>query len=691
MGIIIKNFKNNRWFFIVIFLTIISGVFFIAWVFNSTNSELRENLLEKAELVAPAVNLDYIKVLAGNETDLTKPDYLRLKEQFSNIRSANPDFRFIYLLGKNDTGGIFFFVDNENTDSEDYSYPGQLYEEASEELKTVFDSGKAIVEGPVKDEWGAWVSPLVPIIDPVSKKVIAVMGMDIDAGKWEWIVFSKSIMSLATILLIILLLIMILNVLRSTSKLKENEEKYRRFFATSRDGTFMTSIEGKVLDANDSAVKLFGYRDMEDLFNANILDLYTYPEDRRIFSGILTEKGHVEEYPVLLKKKDGRPVDCVVTAVIVKNLNGTPVAIQGTVRDVTEKKKDEMNIRNMNRELSTMVGKLEARSTLSKTVSELREYLSASSSVSEIGPVIARYLKKMFPLSDGALFLLSPSKTDLETVARWGNYSENIEENFMSPDDCWGLRRGQNYIIENSESDVPCSHIKDPVSGVLYACFPLVAKNEIIGLLHIRCSSHSTYDAEKRLYFKETAETLTALLSLSISNLRLNEKLSMLSIKDALTGLFNRRYLEETFIRESVRAKRNKSNIGIIMADIDHFKKFNDIHGHAAGDAVLKQISKFLSSSIRGCDIVCRYGGEEFVLMLPDADLCNTFLRAQNLVEKAKNMQFDFNGITLGPVTLSMGVSAYPEKGEKLEELLRVADAALYRAKNEGRDRAVSS
>jgi diguanylate cyclase (GGDEF)-like protein len=248
-----------------------------------------------------------------------------------------------------------------------------------------------------------------------------------------------------------------------------------------------------------------------------------------------------------------------------------------------------------------------------------------------------------------------------------------------------------NYIVEESETDVPCNHIKDPQSGVLYACFPLFAKNEIIGLLHIRCGSHSSYETEKRTLFKETAETLTALLSLAVSNLRLNEKLSMLSIKDALTGLFNRRYLEETFIRESVRAKRNKSSIGIIMADIDHFKKFNDIHGHAAGDAVLKQISHFLSTNIRGCDIVCRYGGEEFVLILPDANLENTFMRANTLVESIRKVQMDFNGTVLGPITMSMGVSAYPEKGEKLEELLRVADAALYRAKQEGRDRVVSS
>lgn len=685
------NIKNNLWFFIAILVTVISGIFFSIWLFNSTNRELRKNLLQKAELVAPAINLDRVKALAGTEDDASAPDYIRLKQQFSNIRSADPDFRFIYLLGRNDSGKIFFFVDNENPDSKDYSHPGQLYEDASEELITVFDSGKSFVEGPVEDEWGVWVSTLVPVKDPLTHKVIAVMGMDIDAGKWKWLVFSKSLMSLATIILVVLLLIMILHVLRSTSKLKENEEKYRRFFATSRDGTFMTSIEGQILDANDSAVRLFGYADKTDFFKANILDFYTYPEDRRIFSGILIEKGYAEAYPVVLKKKDGTPVDCIVTAVIVRNSNGTPVAIQGTIRDVTEKKQDEMSIRNMNRELSVMVEKLEARNLLSKTVSELREYLSASSSVSEIGPVITRYLKKLFPQSDGALFLLSPSKTDLETIAKWGNYSDEMEENIMSPDDCWGLRRGMNYIIEESETDVPCSHIKNPKKGVLYACFPLVAKNEIIGLLHIRCSSHSSYDTEKRALFKETAENLTALLSLAISNLRLNEKLSMLSIKDALTGLFNRRYLEETFIRESVRAKRNKSNIGIIMADIDHFKKFNDIHGHAAGDAVLKHISTLLSSSIRGCDIVCRYGGEEFVLILPDADLDNTFLRAQNIVEKIRNIQFDFNGMTLGSVTISMGVSAYPEKGEKLEQLLRVADEALFRAKREGRDRVVSS
>ncbi len=164
-----------------------------------------------------------------------------------------------------------------------------------------------------------------------------------------------------------------------------------------------------------------------------------------------------------------------------------------------------------------------------------------------------------------------------------------------------------------------------------------------------------------------------------------------LSVRDSLTGLFNRRYLDETLERELSRAGRKHLSVGIIMLDIDHFKDFNDSYGHAAGDVVLQALGASLIASIRGSDIACRYGGEEFVLILPEASLEATRQRAERLRLDAKKLKLSHSGMLLETVTLSLGVAAFPEHGSSRLPLLAAADAAMYRAKDEGRDRVVAA
>jgi diguanylate cyclase (GGDEF)-like protein len=166
-------------------------------------------------------------------------------------------------------------------------------------------------------------------------------------------------------------------------------------------------------------------------------------------------------------------------------------------------------------------------------------------------------------------------------------------------------------------------------------------------------------------------------------------RLLELSHHDPLTGLLNRRYLEEMFTREIVRAARKGYSIGIIMADIDHFKQFNDIHGHAAGDAVLVQVGHFLQAHVRESDFTCRYGGEEFLMILPEATREITQLRAEQIREEIHGLQVQYEGQSLEMVTLSLGVAMYPQHGSTKELLFSAVDAALYRAKNEGRDRVI--
>lgn len=182
---------------------------------------------------------------------------------------------------------------------------------------------------------------------------------------------------------------------------------------------------------------------------------------------------------------------------------------------------------------------------------------------------------------------------------------------------------------------------------------------------------------------QDLAQIAAQTRQLSLNEARLREQ----SVRDVLTGLFNRRYLEETMPRELARAERLHGPLGLLLLDIDHFKRVNDTYGHAVGDDVLRQLGNLLKSNVRGSDIACRYGGEEFVLLLPEAAREVTCQRAETLRAGAKSLTVSHQGRPIEPITISIGVAAFPADGATPAALLKSADDALYRAKREGRDR----
>jgi diguanylate cyclase (GGDEF)-like protein len=185
------------------------------------------------------------------------------------------------------------------------------------------------------------------------------------------------------------------------------------------------------------------------------------------------------------------------------------------------------------------------------------------------------------------------------------------------------------------------------------------------------------------------ARTVADHICLAISNLRLQETLRGQSIRDPLTGLFNRRYLEVSLEREMLRAMRGHNSVGAVMMDIDHFKHFNDTYGHDAGDTLLREVGRCLQEHIRGGDIACRFGGEEFILIFPEASLEDTICRAEAIRETVKHLDVTHRGQHLDSVTLSLGVAAFPEHGDTADGIVHSADEALYRAKRAGRDQVI--
>jgi diguanylate cyclase (GGDEF)-like protein len=310
--------------------------------------------------------------------------------------------------------------------------------------------------------------------------------------------------------------------------------------------------------------------------------------------------------------------------------------------------------------------------------------LRACLSTDEAYSVIVRVAQQIFPVHVGALYVITPSRNLVESAALWGD--PELAERVFAPDECWALRRGRIHWVEDTRTGLLCKHLHRP-SPPGYLCVPMMAQSEALGVLHLAQSDNNPMTESKQ----RLAVTMAEHIAMALSNLKLHETLRSQSIRDPLTGLFNRRFMEESLELEIRRATRNQRPLGVIMIDLDHFKHFNDTFGHEAGDTLLRELGALLQTNIRGEDIACRYGGEEFTLSLPEGSLEVTRQRADFLREAIKHIDMQHRSQPLGRITASMGVALFPEHGRTGKALLESADAALYKSKNDGRDRVTTS
>jgi diguanylate cyclase (GGDEF)-like protein len=339
--------------------------------------------------------------------------------------------------------------------------------------------------------------------------------------------------------------------------------------------------------------------------------------------------------------------------------------------------------------LARRVDELVAQRTQEVDVlNRLSELLQASDDVDEAYGVIGRLVQPLFPDESGWLAVYGGGRDQAEVVARWGPDRAEPPEAIFRTDSCWGLRRGRPYIMTGPRSGPPCRHLPSPPPSASM-CLPLAAQGETLGLLHLHRGPNPIDDAGAT--FPETkvrfASMVAEQISLSLANLRLRDTLRAQSIRDPVTGLYNRRYMEETLERELRRAERAGRPLGVVMLDIDHFKQFNDAFGHDSGDTVLRRLGDYLQANLRRGDVACRQGGEEFVLIMPETTPEDARRRADQLREGAKDLRVAHLGRSLGTLTVSIGVAAFPQHGTTGDGLLKRADAAMYRAKQAGRDK----
>ena len=350
------------------------------------------------------------------------------------------------------------------------------------------------------------------------------------------------------------------------------------------------------------------------------------------------------------------------------------------LRDAIERQRAARDAQRMNDDLAHYVNALEETARESDLMTVGRNELQLCVEVQQVYETAAVSFSRLLPETSGCLYMINSSRNHVEVVSSWGEASH---DDFSTPEACCALRSGQPRWRQPGVSEIHCSHFKGTAPS-RYHCRPIIAHGNTIGLLYIQCASDEAIRQVNG--HMDAVRQLVQITALAIATLNLRTKLENQSIRDALTGLFNRHFMQISLEREMVRAHRRKQIMAVLMLDVDHFKTFNDTHGHAAGDEVLKAFAEVFKSNVRAEDIVCRYGGEEFTIILPDTTVKGACDRADSIVSAISDLKIQFGQHTFDGFGVSIGVAFYPGDGDTYDQVLQHADAALYEAKHNGRN-----
>lgn len=463
--------------------------------------------------------------------------------------------------------------------------------------------------------------------------------------------------------------------------LKNNEETLHKIQENAPIGMAIVSLEGKWLEVNQSICDIVGYSrtELQKLTFQEITLPEDLDKDLAYVDQLLANKIKSYQMEKRYYHKNGQPVWVLLTVTLMRDEGGKPLYFITQVLNIDDRKRNEKRIAELNEKTNAMLEELKDREREMIAIQKMTEILQVCQESNEAYSIIAHTAEELFTHFGGGLAILNKITNQMEIKKQWG-MSAVLKSEF-SIEDCWGLRRGHPYIIQNSQSELNCYHFSTTQPGN-YICLPLLSENGVIGMLFINSMEDIISTHYQQLVF-----SFGEAIKLSLINIQLREILREQAIRDPLTGLFNRRYLYETLSLELLRVIRENHLLCSAMIDIDHFKIFNDKHGHAAGDKVLKLVATILQKNFRGSDIACRYGGEEFMIILIGSDLHDATLRMQSVCDEIRKTQLQYDNAILPQVTVSIGIAEAPTQGRTAEDIIRMADIALYHAKQNGRNR----
>jgi diguanylate cyclase (GGDEF)-like protein/PAS domain S-box-containing protein len=403
---------------------------------------------------------------------------------------------------------------------------------------------------------------------------------------------------------------------------------------------------------------------------------------RRAFREAL-RTGRRADLEFRLWHEDGSLRRLAIRAVPIRDREGRVAALDGLVLDVTERKEDEENLRRASTQLRVQSEALDQRTRQLQSLNDLARGLQSAKSQAEAIRSLVRNAPKLMPDSIGAVYLNDPSGTT-HAAAFWPSSSKERPPKSLAVRECWAACLGRPAEPDQPSPEMCRGCPNDVAKGRL--CFPLSDGSPGIGFIHVRPAGPG-FTPHQWALIRAACEQF----ALALNNIRLRDALREEAVRDPLTGLFNRRHLDGTVRAEFEHAVRHGEPTSVLMLDLDHFKQYNDRYGHEAGDRLLQALGRFLSQAVRADDVPCRYGGEEFTVVLRDAPLEVALERAEAIRKGIERLHLTMGRQVQAPVTASIGVASFPQHGKHFSGVLRSADMALLRAKREGRNRVAAA
>ncbi|MEH2333657.1 diguanylate cyclase domain-containing protein [Nostoc sp.] len=351
--------------------------------------------------------------------------------------------------------------------------------------------------------------------------------------------------------------------------------------------------------------------------------------------------------------------------------------IGGISIDITESIEAQRSLTDLNRQLEEKTLELEAKKRELIYLSDMADMLYSCEFEDEVYQVVALTCSKLFPNMSGCINIIANSKNYVQINSTWGSQRSSKEVFLLS--DCWALRRGKLNLFSPCNAGLMCSHLIPPVSGA-HLCVPLFGQGEVIGILHINALEEISREEQ------QITEIIARTLGIALNNLSIKQRLTYDSLRDGMTQLFNQSYMQNITEQRLAEAERSGQPLSVIFLDIDNFKSYNSHYGHMTANIVLQELAKLLLKSISSFDIACRWGGEEFVIVMPNMMLETLRKRVEQLRVDVEQMQLKDGDQILKSITASFGI-AVSEPGITVKDFLNRANQAMLEAKRTGKNR----
>lgn len=518
--------------------------------------------------------------------------------------------------------------------------------------------------------------------------------VSMDSDKTRNMIYVAS----GVMLCMLILIVVILNVQHAiTSKIERKRDKLQSIITGITDGTsdsvMALDLDYKFIALNSTFVhefkKLYG---KQPIIGESIKETLAHlPEQQELIVKIWERALRGEEFTIIGKIgiSESPQNYYEVAYSSIRTADGELIGAAALARNVSERLTAERKIESMNKRLTLSVNQLEQKNLEMSLLNQLSSVLQSCNSVEETYSFIQKFARKILPYTAGVLYIFNKEQECLEFSCEWN--APKMQEKIFPAEHCFALRRGQPYVFSGIDTGIPCKHVEQAAVSLFDAlCIPLITYNEPLGMLYLETIKEDENEVQL-LTLDESKKLLCVLLAeeiaLSVTNIKLRESLRQRSMRDSLTGLFNRNFLNEAVNIELHRAKRNNFPMAFVMLDLDNFKQINDTYGHDAGDLVLCSVGEVLLNNVRESDLVCRYGGEEFLILLLESDAKQAYTLVEYIREMVSQLQLNFSGQVLNKLTVSSGISVFPTHGDGSAGLIQKADKALYEAKHAGRNR----